>query len=158
MVERVEQRKVRLDGPLSSRKEAMHQWLFLDLSFLFLRSFQLKIKFISILITNLRFPKQASVQFSSVAQSCPTLCDPMDCSMLGFPVHHQLLELTQTHVKSKHQVVPNFARLNSGICLPFASAILPGLAEDCITEVTFGKKGWKFNPTSLNKKNIYCLP
>ena len=40
----------------------------------------------------------ASVQFSSVAQSCPTLCDPMDCSTLGFPVHHQLPELTQTHV------------------------------------------------------------
>ena len=39
-----------------------------------------------------------SVQFSSVAQSCPTLCDPMDYSMPGFPVHHQLLELTQTHV------------------------------------------------------------
>ena len=39
-----------------------------------------------------------SVQFISVAQSCPTLCDPMDCSMPGFPVHHQLLEFTQTHV------------------------------------------------------------
>ena len=36
--------------------------------------------------------------FSSVAQSYPTLCDPMDCSTPGFPVHHQLLELTQTHV------------------------------------------------------------
>ena len=41
-----------------------------------------------------------SVQFSSVAQSCPTLCNLMDCSTLGFPVHHQLLELTQTHVCS----------------------------------------------------------
>ena len=39
-----------------------------------------------------------SVQFSSVTQSCPTLCDPMDCSTPGFPVHHQLLKLTQTHV------------------------------------------------------------
>ena len=38
------------------------------------------------------------VQFSSVAQSCPILCDPMDCSTLGLPVHHQLLEFTQTHV------------------------------------------------------------
>ena len=37
-------------------------------------------------------------QFSSVVQSCLTLCDPMDCSMLGFPVHHQLLELVQTVV------------------------------------------------------------
>ena len=38
------------------------------------------------------------VQFSSVAQSYLTICDPMDCSMPGFPVHHQLPELTQTHV------------------------------------------------------------
>ena len=39
-----------------------------------------------------------SVQFSSVTQSCPTLCDPMNRSTLGLPVHHQLLESTQTHV------------------------------------------------------------
>ena len=39
-----------------------------------------------------------SVQFSSVAQSCLTLCNPMDRSMPGLPVHHQLLESTQTHV------------------------------------------------------------
>ena len=38
------------------------------------------------------------VQFSSVAQSCPTLSDPMDYSTPGLPVHHQFLELTQTHV------------------------------------------------------------
>ena len=40
----------------------------------------------------------AFVQFSSVAQLCPTLCDHMDCSTAGFPVHHQLPEFTQTHV------------------------------------------------------------
>ena len=39
-----------------------------------------------------------SVQFSSVAQSCPTLCDPMNRSTPGVPVHHQLPEFTQTHV------------------------------------------------------------
>ena len=38
------------------------------------------------------------LQFSSVAQSYLTLCDPMNCSMPGLPVHHQLLEFTQTHV------------------------------------------------------------
>ena len=38
------------------------------------------------------------VQFSAVAQSCPTLCDPMDCSRPALPVHHQILEFTQTHV------------------------------------------------------------
>ena len=40
----------------------------------------------------------SSVQFSSVAQSCPTICDPMNCSTPGLPVHHQLPEFTQTHV------------------------------------------------------------
>ena len=43
-------------------------------------------------------PISSSIQFSSVTQFCLTLCNPMDCSMPGFPVHHQLLELAQTHV------------------------------------------------------------
>ena len=42
-----------------------------------------------------------NTQFSSVAQSCPTLCNPMNCSTPGLPVHHQLLQFTQTHI---HQV------------------------------------------------------
>ena len=42
------------------------------------------------------FPKV--LQFSSATQSCPTLWDPMDCSMPGFPDYHQLLEFAQTHV------------------------------------------------------------
>ena len=46
-----------------------------------------------------------SVQFSSVTQSCPTLCHPMNCSMPGLPVHHQLLEFTQTHVHRVADVI-----------------------------------------------------
>ena len=42
--------------------------------------------------------KWISYQFSSVTQSCPTLCDPMNRSMPGLPIHHQLLEFTQTHI------------------------------------------------------------
>jgi len=42
--------------------------------------------------------REASVQFSSVAQSCPTLCDPINRSTPGLPVHHKLQEFTQTHV------------------------------------------------------------
>ena len=42
--------------------------------------------------------KLHSVQFSSVAQSCPTLCNPMNRSMPGLHVHHQLPEFTQTHI------------------------------------------------------------
>ena len=58
-----------------------------------------------ICLTCRRWPQTASgcwnhssVQFSSVSQSCLTLCDPMDCSTPGPPVHHQLLEFTRTHV------------------------------------------------------------
>ena len=54
-----------------------------------------------------------SVRFSSVTQSCPTFCDPMDCSMPDFPVQHQLPELAQAHVyrvcdaiQPSHPVVP----------------------------------------------------
>ena len=58
------------------------------------KAFYLRIRFISTL---------SLLQFSSVAQSCPTLCDPIDCSMPGLPVHHQLLEFTQTHVSDAIQ-------------------------------------------------------
>ena len=44
-------------------------------------------------------------QFSSVAQLCPTLCNPMDCSTPGLPVHLQLLELIQTHVHRVGDVI-----------------------------------------------------
>ena len=45
--------------------------------------------------------KILNIQFSSAAQLCPALCDPMDCSTPGFPVYHQLPKNAQTHV---HQV------------------------------------------------------
>ena len=53
------------------------------------------------------FTTEPPVQFSSVAQSRLTLCDPMDCSKAGFPVHHQLLELAQTHVHRVELVMPS---------------------------------------------------
>ena len=52
----------------------------------------------SLHLSYLGSPRLALVQFSSVTQSCPTLCDPMNLSTPGFPVHHQLPEFTQTHV------------------------------------------------------------
>ena len=51
-------------------------------------------------------PHALEVQFSSVNQSCLTLCDPMESSTPGFSVHHQLLELAQTHVHSVIQASP----------------------------------------------------
>ena len=58
-----------------------------------------------------------SVQLSSVAQWCPTLCDPMNRSTPGFPVHHQLPTLTQTHV---HRVSDAIQPSNSSV-VPFSS-------------------------------------
>ena len=52
-------------------------------------------------LTHTRMLLEQSVQFNSVAHSRPTLCDPLNRSTPGLPVHHQLQELTQTHV---HQV------------------------------------------------------
>ena len=51
-------------------------------------------------------PALESVPFSPVAQSCPTLCNPMDCSRPGLPVHRQLLEPAQTHA---HQLEPCYS-------------------------------------------------
>ena len=58
-----------------------------------------------------------SVQSSSVVQSYPTVCNPMDCSTPGFPIHHQLLELAQTHV---HRVSWCHPTILSSV-IPFSS-------------------------------------
>ena len=52
----------------------------------------------SLPLSHLRSQYNLTIQFSSVAQSCPTLCDPMNRSTPGLPVHHQRPEFTQTHV------------------------------------------------------------
>ena len=65
-----------------------------------------------------------SVQFSSVAQSCPTLCDPMNRSTPGLPVHHQLPEFTQTHV---HESVMPSSHLILGRPLLLLPPIPPGI-------------------------------
>ena len=58
------------------------------------------------------------LQFSSVAQSCPTLCDPMACSMPGFPVHHQLPKLAQTHAhRVSDDIQPSYPLIPFSSCL-----------------------------------------
>ena len=59
-----------------------------------------------------------AVQFSSVTQSCPTLCDPMNHSTPGLPVHHQLLESTQTHVHWVGDAIQPSHLLSSLLLLP----------------------------------------
>ena len=56
---------------------------------------------------------RTSPQFSPVTQSCPTICDSMDCCTLGFPAHHQFLELAQTHVHRVGDAIQPFHPLSS---------------------------------------------
>ena len=64
-----------------------------------------------------------SVQFSSVAQSCPTLCNPMICSMPGLPVHHHLPEFTQTHVhRVSDAIQPSHPRSSPSPTVPNPSS------------------------------------
>ena len=62
--------------------------------------------------------KYGSAQFSSVTQSCPILCDPMNCSTPGLPVHHQLPEFTQTHVHGVGDAIQPSHPLSSPLLLP----------------------------------------
>ena len=80
--------------------------------------------------------KQLSIQFlipyssiSSVAQSCSTLCDPMDCSTPGFPVHHQFLELAQIHVHQVSDAIQPSHPLSSSSPLAFNLSQHQGLFQ-----------------------------
>ena len=73
-------------------------------------------------------------QFSSVAQSCPTLCDLMDCSTPGSPVHHQLLKFTQAHV-----------HWSGGCCPAISSSVIP--FTSCLQ--SFPASGSFFNESVL---------
>ena len=68
-------------------------------------------------------------QFSSVAQACLTLCDPMDCCTPGFPVHYQLLELTQTHVHWVSDAILPSHRLSSPFPPTFSLSQHQGLIQ-----------------------------
>ena len=94
----------------------------------------------------------SSVQFSSVAQLCPTLCDPMDCSTPGFPVHHQLPEFTQTHV---HQVSDAIYHLILGCPLLLPPSIFPSIrvfSNDSDLRIRWPKnRSFSFNISPSNE-------
>ena len=84
-----------MEVPQKMQNRTMHDLAILLLGIYIQRKWHHNLKEIAELPCSLQY---YSVQFSSVAQLCPTLWDPMSCSMPGFPVHHQLPEFTQTHV------------------------------------------------------------
>ena len=89
-------------------------------------------------------------QFSSVAQSCPTLCNPMNCSTLGLPVHHQLPELAQTHVHRVGDAIQPSHPLSSPSPPAFNLSQHPGLFQFRIRR----PKYWSFS-FSINPSNEY---
>ena len=83
-------------------------------------------------------------QFSSAAQSCPTLCDPMDCSTPDFSVHHQFWEPAQTHV---HQVADAIHSSHSWSSPSFLPSIFPSIkvfSNELVLHITW-PKDWSFS-------------
>ena len=92
----------------------------------------------------------ASVQFSSVAWSCPTLCDPMDCSTPGFPVHHQLPELAQTHVHESVMPSNHLILCHPLLLLPSVFPSIRVLSNESILHIRW-PKCWSFSVSPSNK-------
>ena len=94
--------------------------------------------------------KTESILLSSVAQSCLTLCNPMDCSTSGLPVHHQLLELTQTHVRQVSDAIQPSNPLLSPSPLP---SIFPNIRVFSIESVLRIRwpKYWSFSISPSNE-------
>ena len=95
------------------------------------------------------------VQFSSVSQSCLTLCNPMDCSTPGFPVNHQLPEIAQTHVYWTGDAIQSSHLI---FCCPllFLSSIFPSIRVFSSESVlsTRWSKYWSFR-FSISPSNDY---
>ena len=91
--------------------------------------------------------------FSSVAQLCPTLCDPMDCSTSDFPVHHQLSELTQTHDHQVSDAIQSSHPLLSPFPPAFNLSQHQGLSNESVICIRW-PKCWNFS-FSISPSNEY---
>ena len=80
---------------------------------------------------------------SSVAQPCPTLCNPMDCSRPGFPVHHQLLEIAQTHVHQVSDAIQPSHPLRSLLLLPSIFSSIKNFSSESVLCIRW-PKFWSF--------------
>ena len=98
--------------------------------------------------TNLFNPILSS--FSSVAQSCLTLCDPMDCSMPGFPIHHHLPEFIQTHVHWVSDAIQPSHPLSSPSPPAFNLPSIRGFSNESFLRIRY----WSFN-FSISPSNEY---
>ena len=90
-------------------------------------------------------PKSSKVQFSSVAQLCPTLCDPMNRSTPGLPVHHHHLEFTQTHIHRVGEAIQPSHPLSS----PFPPAPNPSKHQSFPVSQLFTSGGQSTGASAL---------
>ena len=91
-----------------------------------------------------------SVQFS---QSCPTLCDPMNCSVPGLPVHHQLPEFTQTHVHRVRDAIQPSHPLSSPLLLPPIPPSIRVFSNESTLRMRWPKY-WSFSFSIIPSKEI----
>ena len=94
-----------------------------------------------------------SVQFSSVAQSCLTLCNPMNRSTPGLPVHHQLLEFTQTHVHRVGDAIQPSHPLSSPLLLPTIPPSIRVFSSESTLRMRWPKY-WSFSFSIIPSKEI----
>ena len=94
----------------------------------------------------------SSVQFSSVSQLCPTHCNSMDCSRLGLPVHHQLLELTQTHIHWVSDAIQPSHPLSPLLLTPSIFLSIRVFSKESVLFIRWPKYwSFSFNISSSNK-------
>ena len=93
------------------------------------------------------------IQFSSVAQSCLTLCDPINCSMPVFPVHHKLLDLAQIHVHWVGDAIQPSHPLLSPFLLPSIFQSVTVFSNESVPHIRWPKY-WSFS-FSISSSNEY---
>ena len=101
----------------------------------------------------LQLESDISQWVSSVAQSCPTFCDPMDCSTPGLPVHHQLPEFTQTHVHPVHDTIQPSHPGSSLLLLPPISPSIRVFSNESALRMRWPEY-WSFNFSIISSGTI----
>ena len=99
------------------------------------------------------FPQFSSVQFSSVARSCPTLCDPMNRSTPGLPVHHHFLEFTQTHIHRVRDAIWHLIFCRPLLLLPPISPSIRVFPSESTLRMRWPKY-WSFSFSIIPSKEI----
>ena len=93
------------------------------------------------------------IKFSSVAQSCPTLWDPIDCSTPGFPVLQQLLELTQTHAIESVMPSNHLILCRPLLLLPSIFPSIRVFSNESVLHIRWPKY-WSFNISPSNEYSV----